>query len=200
MKIEYYNEYLQYKNMGIRSEATKAIIKFVDSFENYAEKESWTLEYLPKLYLDCNGRVRNELFEEIVFPVLLNGYNNKKVSLMIWLAKLSDNYYQNEKIWKNYKTSLEIIKECYEIDPDNEEVVDIYLKLVISVIDYSIHEWPCGILWGLDGATKEQCRIILKQIPLYHKLDSDKKFFEYINDYENKVKEYIGRFVNVSRV
>src|SRR5215469_232955 len=94
MNIEYYSEYLHFKNIGIKPKIKEAITKFIKSFESYSEKEAWTLEYLQKLEYDSNGRIRNELFEEIIFPVLLNGYTEKNVSLMIWLVKLSQNYYQ----------------------------------------------------------------------------------------------------------
>jgi hypothetical protein len=198
MNIDYFNEYLYYKNKGIKPKAKEYILKFINSFENYEEKESWTLENLSKLKQDSNGRLRNELFEEIIFPVLFNGYKNKNVSLMIWLVKLWQNYYQNKRIWEkiNYKTCLEIIKECYEIEPNNNDVIDIYLELEISWIAYSKHEWPSGILFGNDGATKEECNIILEEIPLLYKLDRNKKHFEYIKDYENKVREYMDRIRN----
>src|SRR5215510_6196516 len=166
MIIEYYNEYLHFKNIGVKLRAKEAIIKFINSFNNYSEKEAWTLEYLPKLECDSNGRIRNELFEEIIFPILQNGYKGKNVSLMVWLVKLEQNYYQNEKIWKliEHKTSVQIIRECYEIEPNNEEVIDLYLKLKLNWISYAIHEWtdefPC-ILIGNDGATIEQCQKLL---------------------------------------
>jgi hypothetical protein len=117
---------------------------------------------------------------------------------MIWLVKLWQNYYQNKRIWEkiNYKTDLEIIKECYEIEPNNNDVIEIYLELEICGIAYSKHEWPSGILFGSDGATKEECKIILEEIPLLYKLDRNKKHFEYIKDYENKVKEYMDRIKN----
>jgi hypothetical protein len=77
MKIEYFNEYVHYKNIGIKPKAKEFIDKFINSFENYMEKEQWTIEYLSKIEMDSNGRIRNELFEEIIFPVLFNGYNNQ---------------------------------------------------------------------------------------------------------------------------
>jgi hypothetical protein len=195
MEIEYYNEYLHYRKIGIREKTKEAVIKFINSFENYTEKESWAMEYLPKLEYDGNGRIRNELFEEIIFPVLLNGYNNKNVSLMIWPVKLNQNYYQNHRIWEkiNYKTALEIIKECYDLEPNNNEVTDMFLEVLIEKINFSIHEWPYGILFGNSFATKDECKSLLERVKFINKLDKNKKHSEYINDYENKVKEYMER-------
>ena len=145
--------------------------------------------------MDINNhlRLRNELFEEIIFPVLINGYNNKNVKLMIWLVILSQNYYQNERIWErmNYKTDYQIIKECYEIEPGNNEVIELYLKLEIEKINFSVHEWPYGILYGMNFATKEECKLLLEKTEFVKGLDRKKKYIDYISDYENKILEYM---------
>jgi hypothetical protein len=178
MNIDYFNEYLNYTNKGLRIKAKEYINKIIHSFEDYYEKELWTLKYLPKLNNDSNGRIRNELFEEIIFPVLLNGYNNKNINLTVWLVKLSQNYYQNNRIWKkiNYKSSLEIIRKCYELEPNNNEIIDLYFKIKIERMDFCIHEYPYGILYGNNFATKEECKILLEEIPFLIKLDRNKKY------------------------
>jgi hypothetical protein len=193
MKIEYFNEYINYKNTGIKSKSKEFMDKFVNSFENYKEKEEWTSEYLPKLEADSNGRIRNELFEEVIFPVLFNGYNDKNISLMIWLAKLNQNYYQNNRIWEklNYKTALEIIWECYDLEPDNNEVTELFLELMINKINFNMHEWPPYILFGNSAATKDECEILSGTIGFINKLDRNKKYSEYMLDCENKIKEYL---------
>jgi len=197
MKIEHYHDFLSYQSQGLKEKATETITKFINSFENDEEKELWVLEYLPKFEPNIYGtlRLRHELFEEIVFPVLLAGYNNKNVELMLWLAKLCQNLYQNEKIWEkiNFKPEAVIIEECYNLDPDNEVIREKLLGLKIYQIDYHIHEWPAGILYGHNGATIDECNILLDEIPLIRKLDTNKEHQEFIQDYEDKIKEYMER-------
>ena len=195
MNIEYFNDYLNYETQGIKTKAKESIHNFILSFRNFDEKELWTIEYLPKLKQNNNGRIRNEVFENILFPVLLKGYKNRKVNLMIWLVKLNQNYYQNHRLWEkiNYKSALEIINECYEIDPNNNEVIDLYLELEIEGIGFSRHEWPEGILFGNNFATKDECKILLESLVFINKLDRNKKYSEYIHDYENKIKEYMEK-------
>jgi RAB protein geranylgeranyltransferase component A len=195
VEIDYYNEYLRHKQAGISRKTKEAVMKFIHSFENYAEKESWVMDYLSKPEYDSNGRIRNELFEEIIFPVLLNGYANKNVPLMIWLVKLNQNYYQNHRIWEkiNYKTTLEIIMECYQLEPDNNEVTDMLLEVWIEQINFNIHEWPHGVLWGNSFATKDECISLLERVKFINRLDRDRKYSACLNDYENKVKEYMER-------
>ena len=88
MNIGYFNEYIKYEQMGLKSKTKECLKYFINSFENYKEKELWTIEYLPKLEFNENSRIRNELYEEIIFPVLLEGYNNKNIKLTIWMVKL----------------------------------------------------------------------------------------------------------------
>ena len=195
MNIEYFNEFLNNLNKGIKTKAKEYITKFISSFENFEEKEKWTMGYLQKLTNNNNLRIRNELFEEIVFPVLINGYNNKNIVSMIWLVKLSQNYYQNNRIWEkmNYKTDYQIIKECYELEPNNNEIIELYLELEIEKINFSIHEWPYGILFGNSFATKEECKLLLEKVEFVKGLDQHQKYKQYISDYKSKILEYIEK-------
>jgi hypothetical protein len=194
MNIEYFNEYLKYEQMGIKSKGKECLNSFINSFENYNEKLLWTIEYLPELKFNKNNRIRNELFEEIVFPVLLEGYNNRNIKLMIWMVKLNQNFTQNEKLWKkiNYVSNLSLIRECYEMEPDNTEIVDLYLEIIIEKILFRIHEWPYGILIGNTFAEKDECKKLLEEIPLLNKLDRNKKYSELIMEYESIINEYIN--------
>ena len=189
MNIEYFNDYLRYEAQGLKTKAKEHIRHFIRSFNGFDEKESWTLAYLPKLKENSNKRVRNELFEHIIFPVLLKGYADRNVPMMLWLAKLCQNYYQNHGIWEKmkYTSDLEIIAECYAIDPSNDEVRDLYLKREIEIMDFSAHEWPTGILYGNHFASKDECKTLLEGIDFIHTLDKNKKYLRFIHDYKNKV-------------
>jgi hypothetical protein len=195
MNIEFFNEYLKYEQLGIKSKTKECLHGFINSFENDSEKELWAIEYLPTLEFNKHGRIRNELFEEIIFPVLLKGYNNKNVKLMIWMVKLIQNLYQNSKLSKeiNYASDLDLIRECYKLDPKDNEITDLYLEIIIKKIAYRIHEWPYGIIIGNTFAEKDECKKLLEEIPLLNKLDRNKKYNEFIVEYENIIKEYMDR-------
>jgi len=196
MNIEYYNKYLEYEEKGIKSKAKEYINYFINSFENNNEKNNWTIEYLPKLKFKKNGNIRYELLKEIIFPVLLEGYNNKNINYMIWLAKIIKNYSQGKEIDEklNYISDLSIIKECYKLDPNNIEVIDLYIKIMAREIIYRIHEWPSGILIGNTSIEKDECKILLnEEIPLLRILDRNKIYNELINEYEYNLKNYIIR-------
>lgn len=196
MNIEFFNEYIHYQHKGLKDKAKEYVTKFIRSFENDAEKELWTKEYLPTLEFNCNCRIRNELFEEIVFPVLLNEYNHKDISSMIWLVKLEQNIITNNRILKriNYKTVWEIIRECYTIEPNNTEVTDLYLEYSIKQMDFCTHEYHCAgiILYGNDIASKDECILLLEEIVfIKNTLDRNKKYAAFINLCEYAIKDYM---------
>lgn len=193
MKQEYFDEYLKYEQLGIKAKEKECMERFINSFETYDEKEAWTIEYLPKLKTNGNSRIRHELFEKIIFPVLLEGYYNRNVKSMVWMVRTIRNLYQNKQLWEktNYVLGWDLIRECYKIEPDNNDVTDLYLEIMIDAMRFRIHEWPFGILIGNTFAAKDECRKLLEEIPLVRKLDRNQEYTGFIAEYENIVNEYI---------
>jgi len=195
MNFEYYQEFLMCQSKGLKQQSKDALERFICSFSDFSEKQTWVTENLSDLEVHSNGRLRNELFEELVFPVLADGYKNKQVHLMIWLVKFSKNLYQNQPLWHKIHgvTPYEIIRECYDLEPENTEIRDLCLQLGLEGIQYAIHEWPCGILLGPDGATKEACQAELVNVNFLRTLDHSGKYESQLADYENKLHEYMKR-------
>jgi hypothetical protein len=194
MNTEYFKKYREYEQLGIKGKAKECLANFIRSFESYEEKESWTLEYLSQLELNAHGRIRNEIFEEIVFPVLWKGYANKDIPSMIWMVRLMQNFNQNMKLWEKtgFLSDLSLIKECYEREPDNTEVIDLYLEILVETVAFRIHEWPQGVLIGNTFAERDECIKLLEEIPLLNKLDQKGKYRNLIIEYEAILNEYIN--------
>jgi hypothetical protein len=198
MNINYFVEYENYKSKGIKATAKEYMQKFIKSFKNDTEKELWTIKYLSKLEINQKEPIVNDLFEGIILPVLITGYKNNNVNLIIRLIKLAHNYHQNKNIHKrimeelNYKPWLEIIKECYSMEPNNKYIQEIYSEKLIGELDYSVHEFPY-ILYGNKSATKENCKELLKEIKIIKELDKENKYEERIIEYENRIKEYMNK-------
>jgi hypothetical protein len=168
------------------------------SFEDNTEKELWTIKYLSELEINQKEPIPNDLFEGIILPVLITGYKNNNVNLMIKLIKLSRNYHQNRNIYKrimevlNYKHLLEIIKECYSLEPNDKYIQRIYLEELIGELDYCVHEFPY-ILYGNKSATRENCKELLEETKIAKRLDKENKYEKQIIEYENRIKEYMNK-------
>lgn len=198
MEVEKYDKYLTLTEEGLKKQAKILLDEFIGSFSNFEEKAKWTFEFLPGLTKNRGCRIRHELYEKIIFPVLLVGYRNHDINSMLWIAKTINNLFSSRILWEEIgnKTDVEIIEECYRIDPFNEEINETFLELKIRFISYSQHEWPCGILFGMNGASLEECLEMKNELPFIKLLDKEKKYEKYIGDYESKLDVYINRLKN----
>ncbi|MHC5738425.1 hypothetical protein [Nostoc sp.] len=196
MELEYYKQYLHCKTLGFRSQARQHLQQFITSFASFTEKELWTHEFLENQECEYGDRIRYELYEQVVFPVLLSGYLKRDPWSVLWLARTAQNFYKVKHLHKqiNFKTDYGLLKECYLIAPSNNQVHKDLLNVQIRWLQYCIHEYPSGILYGaVNGATIDECQEILSEVEFARKLDVEKNQDKFFNEVQSKVLEYIVR-------
>jgi hypothetical protein len=71
---------------GARTEAGGG--GFIASFRDDAEISAWVWWHLPQLRTNRHSRIRHELFERLIFPVLKRGYEAGDFESMLWLGGL----------------------------------------------------------------------------------------------------------------
>jgi hypothetical protein len=193
MNTKHYSEFQECKNRGDRNGARQAIQAFCNSFESLQERVSWTKPFLESG--DYGHRIRHELYAYVILPALLDGYRKKDLWSTLWLARTCQSLYQMKEIHAElgHPTDSSLLRECYEIDPSQEDVRVALLETDVRWFRYCIHEWPAGVLYGNDGATPEQCEEILKAIAFARTLDHAGQFAGLLDDVERKTTEYIKR-------
>jgi hypothetical protein len=78
--------------------------------------------------------------------------------------------------------------------PSNNEVRKGLLSVQIRWLQYCIHEYSTGILYGsVNGATIDECQEILSEVEFARKLDVEKNQEKFFNEVHSKVLEYIVR-------
>jgi hypothetical protein len=163
-----------------------ALRAFIATLESFAERKQFAKRLLATHVF---GRsIRYEIHQEVVLPVLLEGYRNKQPWALYWLAGTGV-----DPARVDGKGSLALLKECFQLDRQSERVRDALLHMLLRGFSYSAHEWPAGILWGKDGATLGQCEAIIADIALARELDGEHRHTAYIDDYEEKVLAYRAR-------
>jgi len=195
MNIEHFTKYLEFQDKGLKKQATKEIRLFIDSFSNENEKYEWVWGWLPKLEANRHSRIRHELFQEVIFPVLRKGYLESDFRSTLWLAKLIQNIYQNTKVHEelDWITNTSLLEKSHKLAPENDEARLLYLESIVSWLGYCIHEWPSGILSGNDGANLEQCQFMRKETEVVSSLDKEMIHQDFINDFLDKLCEYEAR-------
>lgn len=191
MKLQLYNLYLEHREAGRKREATDAIRDFVASFKRESDREEWVRQFLEHgVY---GHRIRHEIYAQLVFPVLLDGYARRSFWSISWLAKTVSNVYADPSLHAQigFKGERQLFREAFELH-QSDEMRDRLLSAHLSEFEYCAHEWPAGILYGTDGATAEECREILEDLDFARALD-DGTNETFLNEFEQKVHEYRQR-------
>jgi hypothetical protein len=195
MNIEHYQEYREFEEKGLKKQASKSVRAFICSFQSNKEIEEWVWKHLPKLETNRHSRIRHEIFHELVFPILREGYDNGDFTSTLWLGKLSQNFYQSKSVHEmlDWVSELDLYSKSHEIDPENDEARLLLLKSIVSWLEYAEHEWPSGILYGNDGATIEQCDEISSEVQRVLSLDKEFKYSDFIKQFNKKLSQYRAR-------
>lgn len=196
MQLEYYEMFLHYIDRGQRKKASEALAIFINSFAN-DEKKSWVWSYLKSFDKENPPFIRYEIFRDLVYPVLKEGYLQNDIASTIWLAILYDNIYNNKYIYNEVNlTSIELLEKCINIDPQNNEAKKLLLTQLIRRLVYCIHEWPSGILYGNNGASIEECQEIRDSIYLAQSLDVHQEHEAFLKDFIDKLNQYERRLLD----
>jgi hypothetical protein len=198
MDIHYFERFKKALELGKRAEAAAALKPFIESFSSFDEKADWTKGYLASEPI--GHKVRHEVYENVIFPVLLEGYRRSDPWSLRWLARTVQNLYQCDHLWMQIdrKTDYALLKELVELCPDDDGARNDLLSRQIEGFHYSVHEWPAGILYGRDGATIEECIEILEEVAYARSLDRGFLHERFLNDFEAKVHEYQQRLTRKS--
>lgn len=196
MNIEHYEAFLKHEEKGLKKQASESIRAFISSFENIEDTENWVWENLPKLKKNNHSRIRHEIFNDLVYPILKRGYENDDFASTLWLGKLAQNIYQAQKIHKelNWVSAIALYQKSHALDPTNDEARLCLLKATIDRLAYSEHEWPSCILYGNDCATLEECDDINAAVQQARQLDKEQNYREFIKQFVEKLNEYKTRY------
>ena len=190
MEADLYEEFLALKERGDRKGAATSVRRFCDSFESWSEKESWTRAFLESG--EYGHRIRHEVYVEVVLPVLLEGYRRREHWSTYWLARTCQSLYQAKKVHAElgYPSALSLLHECYEIDPEHPPTRDALLASQIDWLEHCIHEWPAGVLYGADGASRQECGEILEAVELARRLDVEDRHQAFLDEVAEKTIRY----------
>lgn len=198
MQPEYFEQYCDRKQRGLKQEARKLLLAFIASFQDLAEKTDWTKAYLHSWDRENEPKIRYELYEAVIFPALLHGYRQQELWGFKGLVQTAQNLYQAPQLWSqiDQKTDWVLLAEAQALAPDDESLRQQMISNNIRWFDYCQHEWPAGILYGPDGASIAECEDILQAVEKTRVLDCDRNHKTFLDQFESKVQTYQRRLLN----
>ena len=192
MNIEHFQNFQDCLNKGLKKQASKYVSLFIESFEDKDEIESWVWEYLPNLETNGHACIRHELFMNLVYPILKSGYESNNYRSTLWLGRLIQNVYQTKGVFEELGSLVEMdfYRKCYDIDPNNSEGNKLLVNSILSWLSHCEHEWPSAILYGMDGASIEQCKEIRDEANFAASLSQNKNEKEFVEQFIGKLTQY----------
>ena len=189
MNLQHYNLYLELDAVGKHKQAKIAIQDFVNSFEDVEEKADWTFDYLSCFKPNSNSRMRHEVYEGIVFPVLLNGFKQNDVDCMFWLGVTIQNLFSAKHLHGqiNFLGGYELFEKAYQLHPTSKKIREELLASIIRGFDYCDHEWPAGLLINSE---EDSFETIMLDIELARKLDQKGLCRERLLEFETRVATF----------
>lgn len=189
MDLQLYQQFVTLKAQRKKSEAKDALTDFIASFQSFEEKQQWVHAFLESQPLAQAHKIRHELYEQLVFPVLREGYERKEAWAIRWLAKTVQNLYAVPALHAiiGRKSELQLLKEAYALEPLAEIRGDL-LQVELRWFAYCQHEWPLGILYGTNQATRGELEDILREIEFTKTLDKAAAHAVFLADFEQKVR------------
>jgi hypothetical protein len=180
-----------------KKEATASLREFLDTFRDFSERAEWTKRFLATHKF--GSRIYYELFQEVIFPVLLDGYQKNDAWSMYWLAGTAEDLVRGAKTrcyYEQFGGTIKLLKTAMALD-NTARVRDALLQEFLICFDYAGHEWPAGILSGDNGSTAAECDLYLDDIRLARKLDIDQKYSAQLDEFEDRVRLYLGKLAYV---
>lgn len=194
-----FEQYEVARVQGNKRLAASLIASFIETFATDDKREEWTRWYF--INHPARHAIRHELFEQVIFPVLLAGHQRSDPWCIEMLERCDQNLYRAEHLWMqvSHQTGMQLAERLLALKPNDQYARARVLEHLIDGFRYSEHEWPSGILCCADGATALQCNEILLDVRRARILDEDCVHSSFLNQFEAKVRQHIQRLEAASR-
>lgn len=170
------------ENCGLRAEKLSALDAFLDALAASppADWFPW-VRSLAEQVVDHGVPIviRQPLFERAVFPALLAGYQAGLPGCARWLAGLSDHLRRcpacREQLPPEEATETALLWAAVRHDPHDQRSRRRLIDKIADRLRYSLHELPSGVLYGIDGASPEQCQALAAELEEFCRLVAQEK-------------------------
>jgi hypothetical protein len=174
---ELWEAYLRVEGRGIRSDKLAALEHFIGALLNLPEHlwKDWARALAAEV-VDGGAEVqiRMPLFERVLFPALLEGLDAGRPGCARWLAGLSQEVYRcrgcMERLGPERSTEVALLRKALAHDPLDVRSRRRLIEQMGWQLQHALHEVPSGVLYGMDGATPEQCDELLLELEEFRAL------------------------------
>lgn len=183
-----WDAYCSAENRATRTEKLRALNAFLDELTSSPQRDwyPWARSVAESV-VDRGDEfvIRMPLFERAIFPALINGYLESQPGCARWLAGLAHLLSQSkicsEQLADSERTELGLLWVAVRQDSADDASRRRLIRCIESRLCFSLHELPAGILYGMDGATPEQCQALESELDeLCRLVEADGRLDDYL--------------------
>jgi hypothetical protein len=172
-----WESYLSTENSGTRDAKIHALTEFVDELVKSPAPtwKGWALDLVARVVDEgADIPIRRPLFEHVLFPALAEALDAQTAGSARWLAGLSQHLYRCpscvERLGRDRASEWALLRSAVAQDPADIRSRQQLVRLIANHLRYTLHELPAGVLYGIDGATVEQCDELLAELDEFRAL------------------------------
>lgn len=147
------------REYAVKAEKNKKIKNLL--YQMDIDNDVYTVNEIAEIsdYLMLNSIIiRQPVFASIIYPPLDQGVVSGDINAVKALIRLSSYMHNHQKYTKHYKYSVSgLVDAGLKISPYDKELLGWYEKNTRDYLLYTLHELPSGVLYGVDGASVEEC-------------------------------------------
>ncbi|WP_224369820.1 hypothetical protein [Hyalangium versicolor] len=162
---------------GRRHEALQAAEELAASLRQYPEdwRDQWVASVCEEV-IDRNPvppefgipQMRYPLLRDLICPVLLRRYSRRDANAARWFAWLMNRYSGATRLWASLppeaQSPLAMLRKADEWNPGDVRVMAPLVEHLAGWFHHAMHELPMGVLYGMNGASIEQCGEMLEEL------------------------------------
>ncbi|MDC0658751.1 hypothetical protein N6L27_12135 [Leisingera sp. SS27] len=188
-------QFLRFDALGLRQKSKQAVLKLVEAVSSLEAKTVWTHNYLEQLPLNGSGRIRHEIYEDIVFPALQSGFDRGEAEASYLLGKYAQNLYARPALREQMeqRSEVDFFRLAFQGAPSSEKYRRAYLSSLMNSLRQDFHEWPTGIL--LDPAKPWRVALmdLKEELSIALSLDREGQFVALLGKWSEITEQYEKR-------
>ena len=122
-------------------------------------------------------RLRQPLFERVIFPALLVGLDAGWADCARWLGGLAQDLYRcpscRAQLGPERNHAAALFRLALALDPSDADARRRLIRVLAEGFEYALHEVPSGVLFGHNGATPAECQQLRAALREFEQLLAD---------------------------
>lgn len=161
-----WGDYLRAEQSQIRHESMWALGLFIDRLlqEPEATWHAWAKDVAASTCdRGAEMPLRFPLFQRVLLPALTSGVLKGEPGCARWLASFESLLVRlrDGSLPPELRTEIGLLREAIRVDPSDALALKRLVDRRARDLRFTLHELPSGVLYGMNGATAEQCDDLL---------------------------------------